>query len=116
MSPKAKPQVKKIVLAYSGGLDTSVIVRWLIETYRCEVICFVANVGQQDDLEQIEARFGAAVAKLVEGLTRLNSLRMLSKPSAAKCDTERISGSWRWPQAEQYLPMSGALRELVGVV
>ena len=43
-------EVKKVVLAYSGGLDTSVIVRWLIETYRCEVICFAADVGQKEEL------------------------------------------------------------------
>ena len=40
-----KQGVKKVVLAYSGGLDTSVIVRWLIENYGCEVVCFVANMG-----------------------------------------------------------------------
>ena len=40
--------IKKVVLAYSGGLDTSVIIRWLIETYRCEVIAFVANLGQKE--------------------------------------------------------------------
>jgi argininosuccinate synthase len=44
---------KKIVLAYSGGLDTSVIMRWLLETYHCPVVAFVANVGQQEDLEAI---------------------------------------------------------------
>ena len=43
----------KIVLAYSGGLDTSVIMRWLQETYHCPVVAFVANVGQQEDLEAI---------------------------------------------------------------
>ena len=43
----------QIVLAYSGGLDTSVIMRWLIETYHCPVVAFVANVGQQEDLEAI---------------------------------------------------------------
>jgi argininosuccinate synthase len=49
-------EVKKVVLAYSGGLDTSCAVPWLIETYGCEVICFVANVGQQDDLTLVEER------------------------------------------------------------
>jgi argininosuccinate synthase len=44
---------KKIVLAYSGGLDTSVNLRWLIETYRCPVVAFIANVGQGEDLEAI---------------------------------------------------------------
>ena len=49
MNNKTKPQVKKVVLAYSGGLDTSVIVPWLIENYGCEVVCFCANVGQGDE-------------------------------------------------------------------
>jgi argininosuccinate synthase len=44
---------KKIVLAYSGGLDTSVNLRWLIETYRCPVVAFIANIGQGEDLEAI---------------------------------------------------------------
>jgi argininosuccinate synthase len=44
---------KKIVLAYSGGLDTSVNLRWLLETYRCPVVAFIANVGQGEDLEAI---------------------------------------------------------------
>lgn len=44
-----KPTINKIVLAYSGGLDTSVIVPWLRENYGCEVICFCANIGQGDD-------------------------------------------------------------------
>jgi len=44
----SKPAVNKVVLAYSGGLDTSVIVPWLRENYGCEVICFCANIGQGD--------------------------------------------------------------------
>ncbi len=48
-------QVNKVVLAYSGGLDTSVILRWLIETYDCEVVTFSADLGQVDDMAQIEA-------------------------------------------------------------
>jgi argininosuccinate synthase len=43
--------IKKIVLAYSGGLDTSVILRWLIEEYKAEVVAFVADLGQGEDLE-----------------------------------------------------------------
>jgi argininosuccinate synthase len=42
---------KKVVLAYSGGLDTSVILRWLQETYRCEVVTFTADLGQGEELE-----------------------------------------------------------------
>jgi argininosuccinate synthase len=49
-------EVNKVVLAYSGGLDTSVILRWLQETYRCEVVTFTADLGQGDELEPARAR------------------------------------------------------------
>ncbi len=52
----AKPTAKKVVLAYSGGLDTSVIVPWLKDTYGCEVVCYCANLGQDDDLSGVEAK------------------------------------------------------------
>ncbi len=48
--------IKKVVLAYSGGLDTSVILKWLIEKYGCEVIAFSADVGQQEDLKEVEEK------------------------------------------------------------
>ena len=51
-----KKQVKKVVLAYSGGLDTSVIVKWLIETYGCEVIAFAADVGQKEELDGLNEK------------------------------------------------------------
>lgn len=51
-----KPAVKKVVLAYSGGLDTSVIVPWLKENYGCEVVCFTADIGQGEDLSGLEAK------------------------------------------------------------
>jgi argininosuccinate synthase len=51
-----KPAVKKVALAYSGGLDTSIIVPWLKENYGCEVVCFTADVGQGDELEGLEAK------------------------------------------------------------
>src|SRR5665213_1028765 len=46
-----KNTVKKVVLAYSGGLDTSVILRWLQENYGCEVVTFTADIGQGEELE-----------------------------------------------------------------
>ncbi len=48
--------VKKCVLAYSGGLDTSVIVSWLKENYGCEVICVTADLGQNEELDGLEAK------------------------------------------------------------
>lgn len=47
---------KKIVLAYSGGLDTSVILKWLIEKYQCPVIAFCADLGQEEDWEEIKKK------------------------------------------------------------
>ena len=44
-------EVNKIVLAYSGGLDTSVILKWLQQTYDCEVVTFTANLGQGEEVE-----------------------------------------------------------------
>ncbi len=51
-----KGKIQKVVVAYSGGLDTSVIVRWLIETYSCEVITFTADLGQGEELDGIEEK------------------------------------------------------------
>ncbi|MBF0492731.1 MAG: argininosuccinate synthase [Deltaproteobacteria bacterium] len=48
--------VKKVVLAYSGGLDTSVIIRWLIENYQCEVVAFVADLGQGEEVEPVREK------------------------------------------------------------
>jgi argininosuccinate synthase len=48
--------VKKVVLAYSGGLDTSVILKWLQETYGCEVVTFTADIGQGEELEPARAK------------------------------------------------------------
>ena len=51
MSGASGKQIKKVVLAYSGGLDTSVILKWLQETYSCEVVTFTADLGQGEELE-----------------------------------------------------------------
>lgn len=48
--------MKKIVLAYSGGLDTSVILKWLTETYACPVVAFAADIGQGEELDRLEAK------------------------------------------------------------
>ncbi len=59
------PRITKIVLAYSGGLDTSVILRWLIEEYGCEVIAFCADLGQGDELATVRERALATGASAV---------------------------------------------------
>jgi argininosuccinate synthase len=62
---KKRGKVKRVVLAYSGGLDTSVIVRWLIENYGCEVICFSADLGQGEDLRPLRKKAIATGAKKI---------------------------------------------------
>jgi argininosuccinate synthase (EC 6.3.4.5) len=52
--------IKKVVLAYSGGLDTSIIVKWLQDTYQCEVITFTADIGQGEEVEPARAKAKAA--------------------------------------------------------
>jgi argininosuccinate synthase len=66
-----KGSVHKVVLAYSGGLDTSVILKWLIEEYGCEVVCFAADLGQGEELTGLEekAKRTGASKIYVEDLT-----------------------------------------------
>ena len=60
----AKP-IKKLVLAYSGGLDTSVAITWIKEAYGCEVVAFCADLGQGEDLAAVKAKALATGAKKV---------------------------------------------------
>ena len=62
-------KVRKVVLAYSGGLDTSVIIKWLKETYGCEVIAFCADLGQEEDIKAVKVKAlktGASKAYVVD--------------------------------------------------
>ena len=47
--------IRKVVLAYSGGLDTSVIAKWLQQSYDCEVVTFTADIGQGEEVESARA-------------------------------------------------------------
>ena len=58
-----KPEVKKVVLAYSGGLDTSIILKWLQDEYRCEVVTFTADIGQGEEVEPAREKAKAAGVK-----------------------------------------------------
>jgi argininosuccinate synthase len=64
-------KVKKVVLAYSGGLDTSIIIKWLEENYGCEIVTFTADVGQGEEVEPARAKAKAAGIKeiYIEDLT-----------------------------------------------
>jgi argininosuccinate synthase len=65
-----KGSVRRVCLAYSGGLDTSVILRWLIETYGCEVVAYTADVGQEEELSGVpdKAKATGAVDCVVRDL------------------------------------------------
>jgi argininosuccinate synthase len=62
---KANEMVRKVVLAYSGGLDTSVILRWLQENYGCEVVTFTADIGQGEELEPARKKARMAGVKQI---------------------------------------------------
>ena len=66
----SKKNIKKVVLAYSGGLDTSAIIPWLKENYDCEVIAFAADVGQGDEelegLREKAIKTGASECYIVD--------------------------------------------------
>jgi len=88
-----KKAVKKVVLAYSGGLDTSVILRWLQDAYGCEVVTFTADIGQGEELEPARAKakmFGVEKAiarangKGVREATSWSSLSMAASGPAAR--------------------------------
>ena len=70
MKKDAKKSIKKAVLAYSGGLDTSIILKWLQDVYDCEVVTFTADIGQGEELEaaRVKARDCGAVEIYVEDL------------------------------------------------
>ena len=70
--------IKKVVLAYSGGLDTSVILKWLQVTYGCEVVTFTADLGQGEELEPARAK-----AKLMGWLTKTSTSTTCAKNSCA---------------------------------
>ena len=59
----SKANIKKVVLAYSGGLDTSIILKWLQDEYNCEVVTFTADIGQGEEVEPARAKAQAAGVK-----------------------------------------------------
>ena len=75
---------EKVVLAYSGGLDTSIIIPWLKENYDCDVIAFVADVGQGDDIEAVvEKAYKTGAVKVVVEDLRAGISDRLCFPGAA---------------------------------
>ena len=83
---KAKKDIKKVVLAYSGGLDTSIIIPWLKENYNnCEVIAVSADVGQGTELDGLEekaVKTGKAALVIVAGDASENTKKMFTNMCA----------------------------------
>jgi len=65
MAPVKKRNINKVVLAYSGGLDTSVILKWLQDTYDCEVVTFTADIGQGEEVEEARQKAKTAGVKQI---------------------------------------------------
>ena len=80
--------VKKVVLAYSGGLDTSVILKWLIEIYQCEVVTFTADVGQEEELEAYKVKV-AELTLHIDLLKKLQPNYQSEKRSSGYAETKR---------------------------
>ena len=79
---------KRIVLAYSGGLDTSIILKWLQENYNAEVICYTADIGQKIDRKKIitnAKNFGVKKIHSEYGMTELLSQAYSKKNGLFKC-------------------------------
>ena len=80
-------KVNKVVLAYSGGLDTSVILKWLIVTYGCEVVTMTADLGQEDDLNGVDEK----------ALKTKNSRATTSSPCSVPARCMKAATSWALP-------------------
>ena len=98
--------VKKVVLAYSGGLDTSIILKWLQETYGCEVVTFTADLGQGEELEPARRK-----AELL-GVSRRTSSSTTCARSSSATSSSRCSAPTRSTRA-LYLLGTSIARPLI---
>ena len=91
--------MRKLYLAYSGGLDTSIIIPWLKENYDCDVIAYVADVGQGDDLDAVvEKAYATGASKVIVEDLRQEFLLITSSPRSrrARCMSTSICWARRW--------------------
>src|SRR5438132_834486 len=113
-------KIKKVVLAYSGGLDTSVILKWLQEKYDCEVVTFTADIGQGEELEPARAKAKKAGSPYSMDANLLHISyegRILEDPSR-----EPEEDMWRWtvspekaPGLAEYVELEYKAGDIVGV-
>ena len=90
--------IKKIVLAYSGGLDTSVILKWLKETYQCPVVAFAADLGQGEELAEVAAKAKATGAdEVLSRTSRKSSSGTSSGPCSGPTPSMKGPISWAPP-------------------
>ena len=106
------PKPKKVVLAYSGGLDTSIIIPWLKETYGCEVIAMIGDVGQQEDLKAAKQK--SAGHRRILGLrSKICAKNLSPTTSGRRCAPARSTNTnicwalpWRGPCSPSARPKS----------
>ena len=98
MASRASNKVKRAVLAYSGGLDTSIIIPWLRENYGCEVIAMVGDVGQGDDYEAVrkKALTSGATQVFVEDLREefITGYRLEGAPGGRRLRRQVSAGNF----------------------
>ena len=88
--------INKVVLAYSGGLDTSVIAKWLTETYDCEVVTFTADLGQGGEVEPARAKAEALMNRWGHPDDVAKAVVYLADPNNTFVtgETINVNGGW----------------------
>ena len=106
-------QVKKVVLAYSGGLDTSVILKWLQEVYSCEVVTFTADIGQNEERKKAFADWCVDGDMMKAAAADALFMHCLPAHRGEEVTAEVIDGpqSVVWDEAENRLHAQKALME-----
>ena len=103
--------VNRVVLAYSGGLDTSVILRWLTETYDCEVVTFTADLGQGEELDPVRGKAEAAGVKPENQAGTLRRAPVNMRINAKGAVIPAQQGRRRFDEFEIGPPHQGAVGE-----
>ena len=90
----AKSQIKKVVLAYSGGLDTSIILKWLQTEYGAEVVTFTDDLGQGEEIEPARAKALAAGVKPESARTRIRVQSTVTPKTSSRWSNSSLLLNW----------------------
>ena len=113
--------VRRVCLAYSGGLDTSVILRWLIEEYGCEVVAFTCDVGQEEELDGLPDKAKATLKEISKSSKPTTKKPEKKKPEVTPKDSEPqeetaatlLAKAKRYVESGAYEVAQKALKEII---